>query len=266
MIHFEGVLEPGSRDESLLQQIDPQHLPNHLAVIMDGNGRWAKARGKPRAMGHKAGIEAVRATVETCSRLGIGTLTLYTFSVENWKRPRLEVEMLFRLLREALRKEVNLLERNNIRLRFIGRISELDKKVQRELERAEAATRNNSGMTLNLALNYGSRTEIVDAVRRLAAEYHQTGRSMETITEADISRHLLTQSDPDLLIRTSGEMRISNFLLWQIAYTEIYVTETLWPDFGRTHLFEAILSYQKRERRFGGVEPADSEKKAEAQI
>jgi len=228
---------------------------------MDGNGRWANSRSLPRVAGHRAGVEPVRTTVETCARLGLSALTLYAFSVENWKRPRAEIETLWRLLRFYLRREVPRLMRNNIRLRAIGRLDALGDTVGRELDAAIAATANNTGMILNLAINYGGRTEIVDAVNALIAEARAEGRleSLQ-IDEDAIGRFLYTagQPEPDLLIRTSGEMRISNFLLWQIAYAELYITETYWPDFDRTALLEALVAYQKRERRFGGIRPTPS--------
>lgn len=226
---------------------------------MDGNGRWANSRSLPRAAGHKAGVEPVRMTVETCARLNVQSLTLYAFSVENWKRPRTEVETLWRLLRYYLRKEVAHLMRNNIRLRAIGRLDELSVEIREELDAALAATAGNSGLILNLAINYGGRSEIVDAVNELVEEARRAGRLDQLkVDEEAIGRHLYTagQPEPDLLIRTSGEMRISNFLLWQIAYAELYVTETYWPDFNRTALLQALAAYQKRDRRFGGIRPA----------
>lgn len=255
MADFARLIEPGSRDEQLLKQIDLARLPRHIAVIMDGNGRWAKRRRLPRVAGHRAGVEAVRSTVETSARLGIEVLTLYAFSVENWKRPPFEIEALMTFLKEYLRKELDQIDRNNIRFQTIGRTNELEESVQFELRSAMHRTASNTGMTLNVALNYGGRVEIADAFRRLYEQCLAEGRSAESITEADVARHLYTGGlpDPDLLIRTSGEMRVSNFLLWQIAYAEIYVTETLWPDFRRPDLFAAIIDYQKRERRYGGL-------------
>jgi len=216
---------------------------------MDGNGRWARKKGFPRIYGHRAGAEAVRSTVRAAGELGIEVLTLYAFSTENWLRPQTETRALMGLLRMTLRREVIELNRNNVRLRAIGRIHELPQNVRDELERCVDITRSNSGLILNLALNYGGRQDILDAVNASIKQ------GKKTIEEEDISRNLTTAglSDPDLLIRTSGEYRISNFLLWQIAYAEIYVTPVLWPDFKRTHLQEAILNYQKRERRFGGL-------------
>jgi undecaprenyl diphosphate synthase len=255
MIDFEGIIEPGSRDEFFLRQIDPERLPAHIAIIMDGNGRWAARRGKPRVIGHRSGVASVRESVETAARLGIRALTLYAFSVENWKRPPYEIATLMALLKEFLRAELALINRNNIRFTTIGRIEELDKSVQRELSYAKHETASNTGMVMNVALNYGGRTEVIDACRRLCTEYIKSGLNPDDIDERAIARHLYTAElpDPDLLIRTSGEMRLSNFLLWQIAYTEIYVTETLWPDFRRVDLFQAIIEYQKRERRYGGI-------------
>lgn len=255
MPDFAGVIEPGSRDEELLRQIDPSRLPRHIAVIMDGNGRWAKRRHLPRVAGHRAGVEAVRATVETCTRLGINALTLYAFSVENWKRPTFEIDALMTFLKEYLRKELESIHRNNIRFQTIGRINELDESVQFELRSAIRKTAGNSGMILNVALNYGGRVEIVDACRKLLDKCLAEGRLPESISETDIERCLYTADlpDPDLLIRSSGELRVSNFLLWQIAYSEIYVTDVLWPDFRRPDIFNAIIDYQRRERRYGGL-------------
>jgi len=252
---FEGLVERGSPEEFLLRQIDPGRLPRHVAVIMDGNGRWANRRNKPRVSGHRAGAISVRETVETAARLGIGHLTLYAFSTENWKRPRLEVDTLMRLLREYLGKELETLVRNRIRFCAMGRRDELAPAVRRDLERAERETEHHDRMQLNVALNYSGRAEIVDACRRLAAEAVASGRDPASISEADVERCLYLPSlpDPDLLIRTSGEMRVSNFMLWQLAYTEIFVTETLWPDFRRSHFFEAVVEFQKRERRYGGA-------------
>jgi undecaprenyl diphosphate synthase len=222
---------------------------------MDGNGRWAARRSLPRVAGHRAGAESVRATVESSARLGIPYLTLYAFSTENWKRPRLEVEALMGLLREFLRKEIRSLKENNIRFQTIGR----EEAVRREIDRARRETVMNTGTLLTVALNYSGRSELVEACRRLVMECLATGRNPIELTEADVERHLFTSGlpDPDLLIRTSGEMRISNFLLWQIAYSEVYVTDTLWPDFRRADLFEAITEFQKRERRYGDVKPIE---------
>lgn len=251
------ALKPGEPDRTLAQAIDPSRLPAHIAIIMDGNGRWANRRNMPRIAGHQAGVDPVRTTVETCARLGIHALTLYAFSVENWKRPRHEIETLWRLLRYYLRREIPKLMRNNIRLYAIGRLADLPHQVQDELQAAVDETAGNSGLKVNLAINYGGRTEIVDAVRALV-EQARLGEDV-LVDESAIASNLYTRHcpDPDLLIRTSGEMRVSNFLLWQIAYAELYVTDTLWPDFSRTDLLRAILEYQKRDRRFGGVS-ADS--------
>jgi len=244
-------LAPGSAEEALARQVDFDRLPAHIAVIMDGNGRWAAQRHLPRVEGHRAGIESVRETVEGSARLGIQVLTLYAFSVENWKRPAAEVSTLMLLLKRYLRSELNTLLRNNIRFHVVGRVEELARDVQNELRDAEQRTATNTGMLFNIALNYGGRAEIVAAARRIAAE----GIPAADIDEARFGSYLYTagQPDPDLLIRTSGEMRVSNFLLWQIAYAEIWVTDTLWPDFRQQHLLEAVVAYQKRDRRYGGI-------------
>jgi undecaprenyl diphosphate synthase len=220
---------------------------------MDGNGRWAKRRRLPRIAGHRAGIRAVRQAVEACARLGVPYLTLYAFSVENWKRPHTEIKLLMRLLREYLKKEIGELNRQNIRLEVIGRVKELPKPVYQDLENALEQTRQNTGLRLVLALNYGARAELVDAVQELLARARQNGSVQ--VDEALLSQHLYTRGlpDPDLLIRTSGELRLSNFLLWQVAYAELWVTETLWPDFTQKDLFQAIIDFQKRERRYGGL-------------
>ncbi len=237
----------------LFSEIDRERLPHHIAIIMDGNGRWARKRRLPRIAGHRAGIRAVRNAVEACARLGVPYLTLYAFSIENWKRPHSEVKLLMQLLRQYLKKEIGELNQQNIRLGVIGRVRELEPPVQRDLARAIEKTRRNTGLRLTLALNYGSRAELVDAVRALARHLKQDGRV--SVDEAAISRHLYTRDlpDPDLLIRTSGEMRLSNFLLWQAAYAELWVTQTLWPDFTQNDLLQAIIDYQKRERRYGGL-------------
>ena len=222
---------------------------------MDGNGRWAAQRGQPRIAGHRAGVEAVRAAVDTGARLGLGALTLYAFSTENWKRPRYEVDALMRMLRKYLRIELDEIDRQNIRFQTIGRIEALAPTVKTEIARASGRTASNTGMVLSVALNYGGRAEIVDACRAAMRKLQAEGRSADELSEADIERELYTHSLPelDLLVRTSGELRISNFLLWQSAYAEIYVTETLWPDFRRLHLLEAVVDYQQRSRRFGGL-------------
>jgi undecaprenyl diphosphate synthase len=249
------VVPSGSEEQALLRAIDFARLPRHVAVIMDGNGRWAKLRHKPRVEGHRAGIASVRDVVETSARLGLQVLTLYAFSVENWKRPRSEVTTLMGLLKRYLRSELDTLLRNNIRFRVIGRMEELPADVQDELRRGMERTAERSGLLFNIALNYGGRTEITDAVRRLAADVAAGRREPGAIDEDTLSSYLYTAGlpDPDLLIRTSGEMRVSNFLLWQIAYAEIWVTDVLWPDFRRKHLLQAVADFQKRERRYGGI-------------
>jgi undecaprenyl diphosphate synthase len=240
-------------EADLLNQIDLDRLPRHIAIIMDGNGRWAKRRHLPRIAGHRAGIRAVRQAVEASARVGVSYLTLYAFSVENWKRPHTEIKLLMGLLREYLKKEIGELNRQNIRLEVIGRIQELPHPVIQDLQNALDQTRQNSGMRLVLALNYGARAELVDAVNELLA--HSKGNGSLTVDETLLSEHLYTRGlpDPDLLIRTSGELRLSNFLLWQVAYAELWVTETLWPDFTQKDLFQAIVDFQKRERRYGGL-------------
>jgi undecaprenyl diphosphate synthase len=252
---FTEVVKAGSPDQEILAAIDWTRLPKHVAIIMDGNGRWAAQRGQPRIAGHRAGVEAVRASVDTGARLGLGALTLYAFSTENWKRPRYEVEALMRMLRKYLRIELEEIHRQNIRFQTIGRTQALASRVQDEIARASEKTANNSGMVLSVALNYGGRAEIVDASRAAVAKLQQQGKSAEELDEAAIEQELYTRNLPDLdlLVRTSGEFRISNFLLWQSAYAEIYVTETLWPDFRRRQLLEAIVDYQQRNRRFGGL-------------
>ena len=250
------VLQPGDLDLELANAIDPERLPAHIAIIMDGNGRWAKRRSLPRVAGHSAGVGPVRSTVETCARLGIKVLTLYAFSVENWKRPRAEIETLWRLLRFYLKKELPELQKNGIRLQAIGRLEALPAPVRAEMESVVEATSRNRKLLVNLAINYSGRSEILDAVNSIIERARHEGRlDSLRIDEEALAAGLYTASspDPDLLIRTSGEMRISNFLLWQIAYSELYVTETLWPDFNRTELLKAILDYQKRDRRYGGL-------------
>ncbi len=231
------------------------NLPQHIAIIMDGNGRWAKKRGLPRRAGHREGVRAVRRVVEAAGEIGIKYLTLYVFSSENWRRPKEEVGFLMRLLEETARKEIEDLNRNNVRLTTIGRFEELPEPAKRVLQEGIQLTSGNSGLTLILALNYGSRIEITDGVRRIAQEVKEGRLKIDQIEPELFSRYLYTAPypDPDLMIRTSGEQRISNFLLWQIAYAELYITEILWPDFGKRELYEAILSYQERERRFGAV-------------
>ncbi len=230
-------------------------LPRSVAIIMDGNGRWAEARGLTRVQGHQAGVKTVRDVSEESARLGIERLTVYAFSVENWKRPRREIDTLMDLLKEFLHRELDTLNRNNVRFEVIGRFDELGESVQAELRKGIEATRENTGLLFNIALSYGGRTEIVDACRRMLDERIRGRASWNELTEEVFERYLYTagQPDPDLLIRTSGELRISNFLLWQIAYAEIWVTDTLWPDFRKRELLQAILDYQKRERRYGRV-------------
>ncbi len=241
--------------QDLIQLIDPKALPVHIAIIMDGNGRWAKGRSLPRVAGHHAGIESVRDVLEASAELGIGALTLYAFSTENWKRPKREVETLMRLLREYLDKELDNIDRNNIRFNTLGDTDELGPAIQRELDNAVDRTRSNTGLRFNVALNYSGRAEIIRAVNTILAQAKQNPALLDGIKEEDLVRRLYTADlpDPDLLIRTSGELRISNFLLWQIAYSEIWITDTLWPDFRRQHLYEAVIAFQKRERRYGGL-------------
>lgn len=253
-MNIQGFDEPGNPESGLLKLIDEKRLPKHIAVIMDGNGRWAGLRKLPRVAGHRAGIDSVREIVKNSSKVGIEILTLYAFSVENWKRPRSEVRTLMTLLKKFIRKELESIHNNNIRFQTIGRIQELDESVCLELQHAMKVTEKNTGMLLNVALNYSGRAEIVDTFNRLLRQCAQTNNK-SLITEELISQSLYTSGipDPDLLIRTSGEMRISNFLLWQIAYSELYVTPTFWPDFRLKHLLEAIVEYQKRDRRYGGI-------------
>ena len=252
---FATVVKPGSRDEMLLAAIAWDRLPRHVAIIMDGNGRWAAQRGQPRIAGHRAGVEAVRAAVDTGARLGLGALTLYAFSTENWKRPRYEVDALMRMLRRYLRLELDEIDRQNIKFQTIGRTGALSESVRREIAKATERTEKNKGMVLTVALNYGGRAEIIDAARAAVRRLLDEGNLPDELTEERIANELYTRNLPDLdlLVRTSGELRISNFLLWQAAYSEIYVTDTLWPDFRRVHLLEAIVDYQRRDRRFGGL-------------
>ena len=266
MIDVRKLAEPGSIEETLLDKIDLKRLPRHIAVIMDGNGRWARARSLPRVEGHRSGIASVPEVVETAARLELRVITLYAFSVENWKRPRYEVATLMMLLKEYLRKELQTLMENNIRFTPIGRVDGLDQSVQRELRYAEEKTAGNSGLLFQIALNYGGRAEIVDTVNRIMALLREREMSDAVIDESFFADHLYTANvdDPDLLIRTSGELRVSNFLLWQIAYAEIHVTKVLWPDFRKRNLFEAIIDFQSRERRYGGVDEADAEMFIEA--
>jgi undecaprenyl diphosphate synthase len=255
---IEKVVPKGSPEEELLHQIDFERLPAHIAIIMDGNGRWAQSRKLPRVEGHRAGIAAVREAVETCARLDVEVLTLYAFSLENWKRPKREVDTLMKLLKRYLGLELSALIKNNIRFQVIGRLADLPDDVVEELEQGIQRTRQNTGLLFNIALNYGGRAEIVDACRALVRKALAGGADSigpDMLDEQLLSAHMYTAGmpDPDLLIRTSGELRVSNFLLWQIAYAEIWVTDTLWPDFHKRDLFEAIIDYQKRDRRYGGI-------------
>ena len=238
---------------NLKDEINKDNLPKHLAIIMDGNGRWAKQKGYLRALGHESGTKSVREVVETCAKLGIENLTLYAFSTENWKRPKLEVKLLMNILINSLQDELKTLNDNNIRLNSIGNLSLLPKSAQKKLQEVIETTKNNSRMVLTLALSYGSREELINVVKNISNKVKNNIISIDSIDESIINQHLYTQDLPevDLLIRTSGEHRISNFLLWQIAYAELYFTDILWPDFKEDDLYEAIISYQKRERRFG---------------
>lgn len=253
--NFAGIVKPNTAEAGLLGAIDPERLPAHIAIIMDGNGRWAKKQGKPRIFGHRAGSESVKAIIDTCARMEIKAVTLYAFSTENWKRPKSEVSGLMSMLKRVLRRELEQVHGNNIRFQAIGNIAGLAPDVQAELASATEKTRNNTGMIMSVALNYGGRAEITQAAIRAAGQLAEQGRPVDSLTDDDIERNLYTHGLPelDLMIRTSGEFRISNFLLWQLAYSEIYVTPVLFPDFRRPQIFEAILDYQKRDRRFGGV-------------
>ena len=251
---LKDFIKPGSEEEMLVKKLDFSRLPRHVAIIMDGNGRWAKKRMLPRIEGHRAGAKSVRKVVETCARLGIKFLTLYAFSKENWKRPKKEVATLWKLLEDYLKKEDKVLVKNRFRLKFIGQIEAIPASARRELERVEELTKDNKNLTLILALNYGGRDEIVDAVKKM---FEEKDFDVDSLDEEKFSRYLYTNHipDPDLLIRTSGELRVSNFLLWQIAYSEIWVTQDLWPDFRKKELLQALVDYQKRERRFGDIYP-----------
>ena len=245
-----------AEERAVYETLKPERLPQHVAIIMDGNGRWAGHRSLKRFLGHQQGAKSVQLVMETASRIGLPWLTLYAFSLENnLRRPRAEVNFLMRLLKSYLESNLQRMMDNNVRMKYIGRTHELPAEVQEKMRWAEEATARNTGTTLTLALNYGGRSELVDAFRGLAAEMKHKHLSAERITEEDIHRHLYTahMPDPDLLIRTSGEMRLSNYLLWQVAYTEIFVTERLWPDFRGIHLLEAIAAFQQRERRYGGL-------------
>ena len=264
MADLAQLASPGSEDERLLLLLDPAKLPRHVAVIMDGNGRWARKRRLPRIAGHRAGIASVRELVETCARLTVPVLTVYAFSKENWKRPKAEVDFLMDLLREYMRKELDELRVNNIRVQVVGRAYELPGTVQDVLQEAVRATAANTGLVFNLALSYGGRAEIVDACKELLRE----GVSADELDEETFARRLYTggQPDPDLVIRTGGEMRVSNFLLWQIAYAELVMTDALWPDFRKRDLFQALLEFQRRERRFGGVSPREADEGSPALV
>ena len=253
--NFAKIIKPKSEEATLLAQIDFARLPNHVAIIMDGNGRWAKQRGKPRIFGHREGAESVRAILDTCARLQIKAVTLYAFSTENWKRPEDEVSGLMQMLKFYLKKELKTVHKNNIRFQAIGKIEGLSADLQKQLASAMEFTSKNTGTALNVALNYGGRAEITEAARKAAKNLIENGGNIDNLSETDIEANLYTHGLPevDLMIRTSGEFRISNFLLWQLAYSEIYVTPTLFPDFRRAEIFKAIIDFQKRERRFGGV-------------
>lgn len=245
-----------TQDEKVQQELKKTgNLPRHIAIIMDGNGRWARMRGLPRVAGHKQAINSVRDVVEACGELGIEVLTLYTFSMENWQRPKAEVNALMKLMVNTIKHEIDDLVKNNVRLITIGHLNDLPKPTRESMQYGIDVTQNCSGLTLNLALSYGGRLEIVDAVKSIAAKVKNGDMELDEINEQLFSGFLYTRNlpDPDLLIRTSGELRISNFLLWQLAYTEMYITDILWPDFRRPHLYDAIRAYQKRERRFGRV-------------
>lgn len=252
---LEEIAETGTPEREILERIDPNRMPRHVAIIMDGNGRWAQARSQPRVEGHRAGITSVRETVETAARLGFEVITLYAFSTENWKRPRHEVLTLMRLLKEYVNRELDNLRANNLRFRPIGRIDQLDPTVQRELQRAVDGTADCTGTLVQIALNYSGRQELTDVVRAGVSAAASGALSAEDIDDEWINSQLATSGcpDPDLLIRTSGEQRISNFLLWQLAYAEIYFCPVLWPDFRKGDLLSAVLEYQQRERRFGGL-------------
>ncbi len=259
--NFVGKVKPNSAEARLLAEIDLARLPRHIAVIMDGNGRWAKQRGKPRIFGHRAGADSVRAIVDTCARLEIDAVTLYAFSTENWKRPKSEISGLMSMLKRFIKSDLNNVAENNIKFQTIGDIHQLPDDVQAEIARAKRATGGNTGTIMCIALNYGARAEIVRAAQLAYQDIERRNDVIDHLTEADIERNLYTWNLPevDLLIRTSGEFRISNFLLWQLAYSEIYVTPVLFPDFRRKQVFEAILDYQKRERRYGAVSASGSQ-------
>jgi undecaprenyl diphosphate synthase len=255
MKDVDRLAAPGTPERELLDRLTPEVLPRHVAIIMDGNGRWARQRGFPRVEGHRAGIRAVRDTVEAAARLELEALTLYAFSTENWKRPRWEVRTLMALLKEYLAKELRTMVNNNVRFRPIGRLGELEPEIQQGLAHAVELTSKNTGLTFQIALNYSGRSELVDLVRYAVAAAHSEKLSPGTIDEEWVAAHLTTAGmpDPDLLIRTSGELRISNFLLWQIAYAELHFTPVLWPDFTTRDLIQAVADFARRERRYGGV-------------
>ena len=254
-VPLDEIAEPGTEAHAVLEQLEPGRLPNHVAIIMDGNGRWATARKLPRVEGHRAGIHAVRQTIETAARLGLDVLTLYAFSTENWKRPRHEVLTLMGLLKEYINRELKTFLKHDLRFRPIGRIDQLDASVRRELDRAVEATSSCRGSLIQIALNYSGRQELTDVMRSAVREAAAGALKPDDLDEAWIEDHLTTrgQPDPDLLIRTSGEQRISNFLLWQLAYSEIYFAPVLWPDFTQEEFLRALLAFQCRERRFGGL-------------
>jgi undecaprenyl diphosphate synthase len=255
MRDLDRLAAPGSPERQLLDGLEPSSLPRHVAIIMDGNGRWARQRGLPRVEGHRAAIRAVRDTREAAVRLELEALTLYAFSTENWKRPRWEVRTLMALLKEYLAKELRTMADNNIRFRPIGRITELEPEIQDGLARAVEETSANTGLTFQIALNYSGRSEIVDLVRAAVTHARAGSLAAEGVDDEWVGAHLATAGmpDPDLLIRTSGELRISNFLLWQIAYAELYFTPVLWPDFTTRDLLHAVAEFARRERRYGGV-------------
>ncbi len=257
MAKTKNPFRTNSPEAALWEQIDASALPRHIAIIMDGNGRWAQQRNKVRLAGHRAGVQATRRIVKACAKMGISHLTLYAFSLDNWKRPAEEVGFLMGLLRQYVRRELSYMKRNNVRLRVIGRWRELPQEVVSDVARAMEETRENNGLEVVVALNYTGRAEIVDAVREILAQKRDDDEL--AVSEEDITRRLYAPDlpDPDLLIRTSGEERVSNFLLWQIAYTEFLVTDTLWPDFDTLHLLEAIRDYQQRERRYGGLSSSE---------
>lgn len=260
MIDRDGIALPGTPERQLLDELRPDRMPRHIAIIMDGNGRWARARNLSRIQGHRAGAQAVRTALETAARLDIEVITLYAFSTENWKRPKLEIRALWGLLKEFIDSQLDTFKKNNLRFGTIGDLGRLDPSVRKYLDRARHVTRDCTGTLVKIALNYSGRHELSRVLREAVADAGQGRLNPEEIDEDWINRHLDTAGtpDPDLLIRTSGEQRVSNFLLWQIAYSEIYFTEVLWPDFGVTEFLEAIQSYQQRHRRFGGLDPENS--------